>query len=351
MRVEKFSDYNRINEEFIGGLIKGALGKLFSMFAAPFKDMANDFKNAFKEEDPNSIKSIIMTNFNQAVDSAQKEMPNIKDESAVGDIMNKMVDSLVSLGNNVDKDVDTALGKDKSSGPKAVAKAIILGNKQAGWAGLVGLLDPSKGLSGIKTTYKYSKAEYDKALAAAGAKGGADVLKAKKDAASKFFDNLQKDIQSQLDKDFTEEEVKKIYDEAVIKGGGAPALDLKVGDSVIYLLKDKKKEDYDPNKKPEEQVEVVGVKKIEKIEGDNITFLDKDGKPTITKTMADIMGKTVVVAGENAKKVSDSLGKIKADDEKMGKVAKFADFIQDDANKDKVVEIEKILGGEVAAAI
>ena len=56
-------------------------------------------------------------------------------------------------------------------------------------------------------------------------------------------------------------------------------------------------------------------------------------------------------AGENAKKVADSLGKIKADEEKMGKVATFADFIQNDANKDKLAEIEKILtGGETPAA-
>jgi hypothetical protein len=45
------------------------------------------------------------------------------------------------------------------------------------------------------------------------------------------------------------------------------------------------------------------------------------------------------------------LGKIKQDEEKMGKVATFAEFIQDDANKDKLAEIEKIItGGQEPAA-
>ena len=34
------------------------------------------------------------------------------------------------------------------------------------------------------------------------------------------------------------------------------------------------------------------------------------------------------------------------DEEKMAKVASFADFIQNDANRDKIAEIEKLMGGE-----
>jgi hypothetical protein len=109
-------------------------------------------------------------------------------------------------------------------------------------------------------------------------------------------------------------------------------------------LKDKKKEDYDPKKKPDEQKDIVGVKKIEKIEGDKIFFKSQDGKDII-KTKLDIMGKSEVAAGENSKKAAEALGKIKADEEKMGKVATFAEFIQNDANKDKIAEIEKILSG------
>ena len=111
-------------------------------------------------------------------------------------------------------------------------------------------------------------------------------------------------------------------------------------------MKDKKKEEYDEKKKPEEQKEVVGVKKIEKIEGDKIFFKAQDGEDII-KTKLEIMGKSEGgVAGENAKKAQEALGKIKQDEEKMGKVATFAEFIQNDANKDKIAEIEKLMGTE-----
>jgi hypothetical protein len=80
------------------------------------------------------------------------------------------------------------------------------------------------------------------------------------------------------------------------------AVQYKEGDSVIYLLKDKKKEDYKADKKPEEQTDVVGVHKISKIEGDKFTLLDKDDKPTIVKTGAEIIGKANAEGtGEEAK--------------------------------------------------
>jgi hypothetical protein len=44
MKINKFNEYKPINEEFIGGLIKGSLSKLFSVFTQPFKDLSSDFK-------------------------------------------------------------------------------------------------------------------------------------------------------------------------------------------------------------------------------------------------------------------------------------------------------------------
>jgi hypothetical protein len=96
---------------------------------------------------------------------------------------------------------------------------------------------------------------------------------------------------------------------------------------------------------------VVGVKPINAINDqnkpDSVVFLDKDGNPTIKKSYAEIIGPGAG-AGENAKKAAEVLGKIKQDEEKMGKVVKFAEFMQDDKNKDKVAEIEKMIGGEEA---
>lgn len=353
--IRGYKSFNQVNEEFVFSAVKGALAKVMQAFSNTFKDFANDFKKEFKPDDPNSIKNIILTNFNQAVDGAQKMLGgNEVDENGVNSLMNTMVDNLVALANGLDKDVDTALGKDKSAGAKAIAKAILLGSKEAQWAGIVGLLDPAKGASGIKTNYKYSKASYEKALTDAGAKGGTNALKARKDAATKFFDNMQKDIVNQLNKEFSEEEVKKIYNDTMKKAGQGPGY--KEGDQVIYLLKNKTMDDWskltdDQKKNPKEKPasDIVGVKEISKIEGDKITFLDKDGRPTIKKTMDEIISKLEIDQNEEAKKAAESLGKIKQDPEKMKKVATFSDFLQDEKNKDKVAEIEKIMSPEGGA--
>jgi hypothetical protein len=202
-------------------------------FSNTFKDFANDFKNTFKPDDPNSIKNIILTNFNQAVDAAQKMLGGKEvDENGVNTLMNTMIESLEQFANGLDKDVDTALGKNKSAGAKAIAKAVLLGSKEAKWPGIVGLLDPAKNVSGVKTNYKYSKSAYETALTNAGKVGGANALKARKDAAIKFLDDMQKDIVNQLNNGFSEEEVKRIYDDVMKKVGQMP--EYKEGDTVVY---------------------------------------------------------------------------------------------------------------------
>jgi hypothetical protein len=71
----------------------------------------------------------------------------------------------------------------------------------------------------------------------------------------------------------------------------------EIGNTVIYLRKGKTIEDWNglsddekssPDKKPAS--EVIGIKPIEKIEGNNYFFLDKDGNPTIKKTKDEIVG-------------------------------------------------------------
>lgn len=349
--IKEYKSFNQINEEFVFSAIKGSLAKVMQAFSNTFKDFANDFKKEFKPDDPNSIKNIILTNFNQAVDGAQKMLGgNEVDENGVNSLMNTMVDNLVALANGLDKDVDTALGKDKSAGAKAIAKAILLGSKEAQWAGIVGLLDPAKGKSGIKTTYKYSKVAYEKVLTDAGSKGGSNALKARKDAAAKFLDNMQKDIVNQLNKEFSEEEVKKIYNDTMKKAGNGP--EYKEGDQVIYLLKDKTMDDWNKlndnqKKNPKEKPasDIVGIGKIQKIQDDKITIEYTEGKTT-EKSTSEIISRLEVDENEEAKKAAESLGKIKQDPEKMKKVATFSDFIQDEKNKDKVAEIEKIMTGE-----
>jgi len=360
MEIKKFNEYEPINES-VFSFIKGALSKVFNLFAAPFKDLASDIKKMFKEDDLGTIKDIIMTNFNQAIDSMQKEIPNITEEGALTDLMPKMITQLVELSNNIEKDVSQGLGKEKTSSFTNAARSVLMGNKEAKWPGIVGALDPNnaealKYNGGIKINYKLNKEAYDKALTEAGAKGGKDVLKAKKDAATKFLDNLQKDVTEYIERELTDDELREIYTKAggKITGGGEMTYDklkelFDKKTPVIYLLKGKKKEEYDPKKKPEDQAMIVGVKPIESLNDqnkpDSVVFLDKNGKPTIKKSYVEIIGPGSIDTGENAKKATEVLGKIKQDEEKMGKVVKFAEFMQDDKNKDKIAEIEKIIGG------
>lgn len=135
--------------------------------------------------------------------------------------------------------------------------------------------------------------------------------------------------------------------------GAAKTEEYKVGDTVLYLLKGKTKQEFDAltddeKKKPTEGKagEIVGVKKIEKIEGDKVTFLDKDGKPTIVKTLAEIVGKSEGGEVEGEEDLQKKLGEMKSKPEELKKVASYVDFMSDEKNAAKVAEIEKIIAAQ-----
>jgi hypothetical protein len=118
----------------------------------------------------------------------------------------------------------------------------------------------------------------------------------------------------------------------------AKAVTYAVGDEVIYLLQDKKPEEYDKTKKPEDQKAIVGVHKIAELDGDNFTLEDEKGEPTIKKTGKEIMGK--VEGGEPAEeyKVGDSVIHLKKDKEKTEWDA-LTDEEKKDPNGEKAKEI------------
>jgi hypothetical protein len=140
-------------------------------------------------------------------------------------------------------------------------------------------------------------------------------------------------------------------------GEGEVAVEYKVGDTVVYKREkfDQVKWDAltdDDKKKPEEgkmkelQAEAIGIKKISKIEGDKISFEGAD----FTKTMDDLLMKSEVEA-EGQEDLTKKLGELKTKKpEDIKKVGTYVDFISDEANKDKVAEIDKIMGGGEAAA-
>ena len=183
--------------------------------------------------------------------------------------------------------------------------------------------------------------------------------KKKKDAIVNW---CEKTLFPQLDKfadAITEEEVNKNLESRKIPVPEAgPEGGYKVGDNVVYKREkfDQAKWDAltdDDKKKPNEgkmkelQAEAIGIKKISKIEGDKVSFEGAD----FTKTMGDILMKTEEVKAEGQEDLVKKLGDLKTKNpENIKKVGTFVDFISDDANKDKVAEIDKIIGGGEAAA-
>jgi hypothetical protein len=339
-KIKNYQDFKNqkgsVNEEFIGALVKGALSKLANAFMAPFKDMVKDFKELFKEDDPNSIKSVIFSNLDKAIDAAQKEIPNLKDDNSLNGVIDNFVDTLVQLGNNIGKDITTAFGKEKSPAVIELSKAVILGSKELDWVGIVGAIDPAKGSTKQDIKFKFSKSAYQTDLTK-----GKD-LKAKQQIAIKFFDNMQKQLRAELDKELSKEDIEIYYKKLKEKSGQAKEgemdynkikefYDKKI--PVLYLLKGKTKEDFDkltddqkkkPNEKPAS--DIVGIKKIvalnDQNKPDSVTFNDKEGNPTIKKSYAEILGPfegNEEQSSEEAKQAAEELGKIKSDPDKMKK--------------------------------
>lgn len=171
------------------------------------------------------------------------------------------------------------------------------------------------------------------------------------------IDWVNKTLVPRLDKylnEIKEEEVneylKNLGKEAPTGGG-----DFKVGDTVVYKRDNFNQDEWDKltdeeKKKPEEgkmkelQAEEIGIKKISKIEGDKVSFEGAD----FTKTMGDILMKVEIEKAEGQEDLVKTLGDVKTKNpEAIGKLDKIAKLYQDpEANKAKIEEIEKQLGGE-----
>lgn len=131
------------------------------------------------------------------------------------------------------------------------------------------------------------------------------------------------------------------------------AADYKPGDSVIYKRdkfnddewkkitdEDKKKPNEGPMKDLQDK-EMIGIKKVKDIKGEDVSFEDAD----FTKKKSDLLGKVEESETEGKEDLVKKLGDLKTkrpDDIK--KVSSYVDFISDEKNKDKIAEIDKIIG-------
>ena len=353
--LKGYKSFNEpVNEELLGGLVnffKGMWAKateeIKKLGENPTIAQIDDWitKNAFNPSDDNYMFKNVMDEFKKKADANDQDCLTL-----VENIIDPTTGVLGSQGlQPLYDDLLKAFGK--NAAPlnifqyfiNTVRNRAIADYKYCGGP-TDGKVDPKKKNMDLKDTTHLP--DLKKILTSA------TDNKKKKDVTINW---VEKTLITRLTKylsEIKEEDVKKYLESKKIEvpAGGD---EYKVGDNVIYLLKNIKKEDWD--KLPEDQKAkpndpptntLVGVHKISKIDGDNYTILDKDEKPTITKTKDEIVGKAEEeTKSEEAKKAAESLGKIKNDPDKMNKVATFADFLQNDANKDKIAEVEKIIGG------
>lgn len=329
---ESYKSSIKINEKFIGDSIKGILSKLFG--SESLKNITNDIKKSFKENDPNSVKGIIITNFNKSIDEVKKILRN-KNISKPEDIINIIDDftnNLTSIANNLIKDSDTESGS--KNGSKMIAKAILLGDKEANWDGLIGLINNEK--------YKYSKTKYINELNKIIKNGGQDMISSCQKFASNFFDSLQKDISLQLNTNLSEEEMIKIFNNANKITNNQITFDF----NKLKYFHDKKipvrykMNGYDDNKKPEDQKDgVIGIKLIDSVDNQGgVIFKGENG--TFKKKYSDILGPKE--QNDINKNLAIELGKIKNNKEKMENISNYVNFLQT-APKDKVAEVENLI--------
>lgn len=380
MKIKKYDEFTMIKEEFVFDAIKGALSKLFQVFAQPFKDLANDFKKLFDPKDPNSCKNVVMDNFNQAIDGAQKEIQNVTDEGSLMNIFPQMVGSLIDLSQNLDKDIKTGLGEDKLLPVKKIAQVIILGSQEAGYAGIVGILDPNNEKqrqicqklgfgdpTKIQTAFKFNRQAFKETLTKAGGN-----LDAQKKAANAFLDNLQKSIRAEIDKELTEEEINNIYNKAKAgadkeKGKKTVGLYWKSGGTEKEIQLEKVDKGWKITNSTSQQLVLPGNKEVfAKISGDaekgrpiKLDGLNTDGAEFKTKKGENFYSTgnltKIVMDGSEVNKYSfESAGggkeelqtKLKDMDAKnFPRVGKFADFLKS-ASPDKIAQVQKLMSGE-----
>ena len=170
------------------------------------------------------------------------------------------------------------------------------------------------------------------------------------------LDWVNKTLIPRLDKYLTEitsEEVTKYVELAGKEAPEAgPEGGYKVGDTVIYkrekFIEDEWKKITDVEKlKPNEgkmkelqDKEMIGIKDIKEIKGDDVSFEKGDGT-LFTKKMDEILGN---VKPEGQEDLVKKLGELKTKKpEDIKKVSQYVDFISDEKNKDKIVELDKII--------
>lgn len=321
-KYENFIEPDNLNEDLsaLFSSAKGAFKSFLSSFTAPFKNLKDDFKKGLKKEE---IKQKINSTLDTMLKTATESINKAEDEFAITNIKDAFSKELDEKITEFDADIKTI--KESKIYESIIKDSMISGRV------LLGMIR-NKSLE-LKDAYdkKYSTTK---------------DLNAKKATTIEYIKNIVDQSKKLLLDDKKIEELTKKYmmDNKIISDSA-----YKAGDTVIYLRQGKTKEQWatlpDEKKKditsPEASA-IVNTKKIEKLEGDRVTFLDKDGKEFI-KSVNDIISKVGTGNTDVNKQLTDKLSVMKGDQEKIKKVSNYADFINKPENATKLAEIEKIM--------
>ena len=357
--VRNFDSFRKskpVNEELLGGLVNW-FKKMWDKSVKELEAMEND---------PNKIKEWVINNALNPKDDTNVYSQVIKDfqkkETANDQDCLMLIDSILDpeTGSLGKQGIGVLLNNKAMQGEKLKAKRAMLeyiintarnkaiADPKVKFAGgpRDGKVDPKKKINDLNNANHLP--DLKKILTAQ------KDEKKKKEETIKWLTGVLVPMIQNYVKAIKEDDIRASLTKQGIdipEGGG----DYKEGDVVIYKRDkfdqnawdkltddDKKKANEGPMKDLVDKGQ-VGVDKIEKVDGDNITFKDNAGKD-FTKTKEDILGKTED-KGPNAQELAKTLGEIKNDEDKMKQVDNFAKFIKDPANKEKVAEIEKITGG------
>ena len=346
--VKKFESFKQnqtepVNEELIGELIKAAKGafkNFLTGIAAPFKSLKDDFKKGYKLE---QTKTKFVQTLDVLLKTATDNIQKAKDENEITSMVDGFVKQIAEKEVEFEKESKSIKESTINEGAGGTPEpGEIPGNK------VQNAMIAGKVMFGIvRDEYQKLKMEFDKRYAAA------KDLAAKKQVAIQNLKKLIEESKKRISdtKNITQG-VEKFKQEnkiggdtkglspEILKSYGATKAEDLVGKDVRYKTKA-----YDPSKKPEDQKENIGTLKVLKTTPDGL-FLD--GKEADFEKKFDEILPTDS-GGQNEEKVKTVLTRLKGNEDKMGKVATYAEFVEKEENKDKVAEIDKIIGTQPTA--
>lgn len=350
-----------INEEFLGGLLN-FFKKMWNDATAELKKLGEDPKpeqldewienNIFNSSSKTYLFKSVMDEFKKKTEANNEDCLTLVDSildpetGALGTQgLQPLYDSLMkTFGKNL-APIETIKFYFQTSRNRAIKDYKYAGGPDLK-IGEDAKIDPNAKKMDLKDTSHLP--DLKKVLEAA----GDDNKKKLQDTTGWVEKNLLPRLSKYI-QEIKPEEVTKYLDSKGIKQKEGIG-ELKEGDDVVYKRDkfneeewnkvtedDKKKTDEGPMKDLQNKG-MIGIKKISAINGEEISFEGSEFK----KTKDDILMKVMTDQNEESKKAAESLGKIKDDADKMKTVADLADMLQDDAKKDQVEQIKKIITGE-----